>query len=145
VIKVEVKNFNIATDRYIRLAKGRLNALAITFIQDMNEEVVRNTPVDTGFLRASWSASIGTVANTRAGTAPSARGVSKDGMGTVSRMNLVGARLRLGQTYYATNGAAYAAHVEYGTSRMAPRAFVRGTLARAPAIAEAAARKVAAL
>lgn len=133
-----IETFSLQIDRFVEKAKGRTKAFVTEFLQDLNEEVVRATPVDTGFLRGSWWASIGAPET-------SAGGIDRGGDGAVARMNLVAATMPVGQIYFATNGAAYASFVEYGTARMAPRAFVRGTLARAEMIAEAAARRIAAL
>lgn len=133
-----VQDFSLQVDKFIEKAKGRTQAFVSEFLQDLNEEVVRATPVVTGFLRGSWWASIGAPA-----TGP---GLADPSGGTaVARMNLVASQVIVGQVYYAMNGAAYAGYVEYGTSRMTPRAFVRRTLARAEAIAEDAAKRVAAL
>lgn len=126
------ETFDVQIARWVEKAKGRVREFCVEFVQDLNEEVVRATPVDTGFLRASWWGSIG---------AP----VENAGGGSVAQMNLVATTIVPGDVYYVMNGAAYARFVEYGTARMAPRAFVRGTVARADAIAEAAARRVAAL
>lgn len=124
--------FDVQIAQWVAQAKGRAREFCVEFIQDLNEEVVRATPVKTGFLRASWYGSLGT---------PSAAA----GGGSVAQMNLVAATIVPGEVYFAMNGAAYAAFVEYGTVKMAPRAFVRGTVARADDIADAAARRVAAL
>lgn len=126
-------------DAWVAKAKGRTHLFAVEFIQDLNEEVVAATPWVTGFLRGSWYASIGSPSG--------AGGGSRDpsGAGAVARMNLVAATLTLGDVFYAINGANYAVHVEYGTSKMAPRAMVRKTVARAKAIGDAAAARVAAM
>lgn len=132
-----METFSLQIDQFIEKAKGKTAEFVTEFVQDLGEAVVRATPVDTGFLRGSWWASVGS---------PVVGGgsIDKSGATAIARMNLTAAGLVAGQTYYLMNGAAYARYVEYGTSRMAPRSFVRGTLARASLIAEAAARRVAA-
>jgi hypothetical protein len=130
------ESFSLQIDKFVEMAKRNMQEFVTEFLQDLNEEVVRNTPVDTGFLRGSWWSSIG-------GPNFGAGSIDKAGASAIARMNLVASQIVVGQVYYAMNGANYAAFVEYGTSKMAPRAFVRTTLARAPAIAEAAARRVA--
>ena len=109
--------------------------------------MVEATPVKTGFLRGSWYASIGE-------PEPTAGAADPSGAATVSALNLVAAEIVPGEVYYVMNGAAYAARVEYGfvgkdslgrEYNQAPRAFVRGTVARAKLLAEAAAERVAAL
>lgn len=128
-------DFKLDIDKFVEKAGGNLRRFTTEFVQDLNEEVVRATPVKTGFLRGSWWGSIGS---------PSPQGGAPDpaGAGSVARMNLVSAQLQGGEIYYAANGASYARYVEYGTDRMAPRAFVRGTVARAQQIADAVAARL---
>jgi hypothetical protein len=133
--------FDVQIAQWVAKAKGRTREFCIEFVQDLAEEVVRATPVKTGFLRASWWASIGTP-------------TSAAGGGSVAAMSLVAAAIVPGDVYYMMNGAAYAMRVEYGfigqdslgrNYNQPPRAFVRGTVARAGDIAEAAAARVAAM
>lgn len=137
MITVETSQFVADIQRFVELSKKKTEVFAIEFIQDLNEAVVWATPVDTGFLRGSWYAGIGT---TLAGAGPP----DPSGQGSVARMNLVAASIKLGDTYYAANGAKYAAAVEYGTKHMHPRAYVRATLARADSIALRTAQRLAA-
>ena len=132
------EQFNLDIQKWVEKTKGRLDAFCSEFVQDINEEIVRATPVKTGFLRGSWWASI---------DAPDVQAGTPDPAGTtvVARLNLVALDFKPGTVYFAMNGAAYAGFVEYGTTKMTPRAFVRGVVARAQDIAEAAAQRVAAL
>lgn len=118
-------------DAAVDKLKGRVQDFCVEFIQDVNEQVVEATPVKTGFLRNSWYAGLN--------SEPSAPG----GTGGVASLDLVAGDLKLGDVYYAVNGANYAVFVEYGTTKMRPRAFVRGVIDRADAIAVAAAARVA--
>lgn len=80
-----------------------------------------NLPVDTGFLRASLMASTD-------GPIPMAR-QRPEGQATFDyadgQVTLTIAGAELGQTIYATYGAAYAAAVEYGSRGRQGRGFVR--------------------
>lgn len=118
-------------DAMVEKLKGRVKQYCVEFIQDINEQVVEATPVKTGFLRNSWYAGLN--------DEPSGPG----GTGGVATLTAVAGDLKLGDVYYAVNGASYAVFVEYGTSKMRPRAFVRGVIDRADAIAAAAAARVA--
>lgn len=121
---------------WVEKAKNKPLEFAVEFLQDMNEAVVYGTPFVTGFLRGSWYSNVG--------SEPDADGGAPDsGGGAVARMNLALGELSLGEIYYAVNGASYGPFVEYGTSHMAPRAFVRSVVNRAQAIADAAAARVA--
>ncbi len=130
----------------LEAAKRKPLHFAVEFIQDLNEAVVMATPYLTGNLRGSWYASLN--------SQPAARSGPQDGgQGAVGRLNLTVSGLVLGDIYYAANGAAYAMRIEYGFEgadrlgrvfHQAPRAFVRGTMDRAPEIAEATAARIAA-
>ncbi len=125
-------------EAWVAKAKGKTKEFAVEFIQDISQEVVIATPVKTGFLRGSW---YGTINGGAVGT------VSGGGF------SLSLEDLNLGDIYTMANGAAYAARIEYGFVgvdslgrhyNQQPRAFIRGTVDRAPEIAEAAAERVAA-
>lgn len=70
-------------------------------IQNMNNEIVVATPVDTGFMRSSYFASVNVI--------PSGQG----GAGTAA-INAVAMALKPGDIYYLGNVAVYARRVEYG-------------------------------
>src|SRR5215472_13922037 len=112
-------------DRLIKKAKTSPKAFAMEFVQDLVSEVIKATPVRTGFLRASWFAEIN--------DEPSGAG----GAGGEGAMMAAAVNMKPGDRFIAVNTAAYAAFVEFGTRKMSPRAFVHGTVARAAAIAEA--------
>ena len=132
------QTFLLDVDKFIKKAKGRTELFVREFLQDMNEIVVRYTPVETGNLRGSWWANIGE-ADTKGGM------LDKTGGTAIARMNLVASQVIIGQVYYAMNGANYAIYVENGTSRMAPRAFVRTAMILSPGIASEAAKRVSEL
>ena len=128
-VQVNGQQFELQVDQWIAKAKGRAKEFCTEFIQDINQRVVEATPVKTGFLRGSWYAALGQGANDTGGATDPSGGSS------VARMNLVASQLKLGDIYQANNGANYAVFVEFGTSKMAPRSFVRGTLDQAEEIA----------
>jgi HK97 gp10 family phage protein len=130
-------NFSLdAAKRALDDDKAKLLTFCTEFIQDLNEAVVKATPVLTGNLRGSWYAGIGDADADNGPADPS-------GGGAVARMNIVTTDLKLGDIYVAKNGANYAGYVEYGTSRMSPRLFVTNTVAGADAIAEAVIARLA--
>lgn len=137
--------FSAQVRAIVQRAKEDMANVVVTTIQDLNEEVVNATPVKHGNLRGHWTAGIGAPPN------PAFHGADQGGKGTVARLNAAVIDLQMGQTYYAVNGAAYAARLEYGfvgtdaigrTYNQAPRAFVRNTIARAPQIAEDALARI---
>lgn len=140
-----VAEFSLDIEKFVERTKGRLEEFTVEFIQDLNEAIIRGTPVDTGNLRASWWAALN-------GRPPALGGGSdKSGATTIARLNLTAATIRLGDVYYMTNGAAYAMRVEFGFTGkdslgryydQKPRAFVRGVMGRAQSIAARAADRV---
>ena len=140
-----MQSFSVEIEKWAKEARASLDDFAVEFAQDLNEEIVRRTPVDTGFLRASWFSNVG--------ARPSGVATSGDtgGAVTIAKMNLVAAGLKYGDTYFMSNGAAYAMRLELGfTGRDAlgryynqpPRAFVRGVMGRAQKIANETAKRL---
>lgn len=123
--------FTADIDAFVKKAGKRADAFVQTFCFDLFFDIVGTTPVDTGFLRSNWIPSLETPA-----------------VGLGGPLNLGGAALsqaKYGQSVYLTNNTHYAAHVEYGTSRMRGRAMVRTALAKTPIIAQNALVKVKAM
>jgi len=133
-------SFQLDIARFVDKAKGKTQQFAVEMIQELNGQVVEATPVKTGFLRNSWYASLN--------GEPQGQG----GDGTVAQMNLTASELKIGDTFRASNGAAYAMRIEFGftgTDSLGrhydqhPQSFVRATLDRAPIIADEVAQKIA--
>lgn len=128
--------FSIDMDAWARQAEVKVKTYAQEFINDMAKEVVTETPVDTGFLRASWDSYLND---------PSAQDNTRsdpDGSATIANMSAKINGIEIGDTVYILNSANYASALEFGTKSIAPRAFVRGTLAQAPRIAKATADRI---
>lgn len=140
MIQIDTRKVEIAVSKFIKLAKGRTAAFSAIFIQDLTYNVVISTPVKTGFLRASWYASVDSPPSLQ-----SNQGVDPSGSTTIARCNIVAATMKLGQIYYLVNGASYAVHVEFGTKHMRGRRMVGSTLDKANKIAKEAALKAARL
>jgi HK97 gp10 family phage protein len=126
-------------DDLIEKANGRARDLVIKTINKINAELIKNTPYVTGTLRASWYAQIN--------IAPAPVSSERPGAlmaGAVGSLDAVAEGLKLGDVYYVSNGANYAGYVEYGTVKMAPRAYTRRTLQQAREFAEEAAAEISA-
>lgn len=109
-------------------------------VQDMNNAIVASTPVDTGFLRASYYASLNEIPSGQGGTGTSA-------------INAILVDLKAGDTYVMGNVAAYARRVELGfvgqdslgrTYNQRGRFWIAAVLDRAGQFMEAAAARVGA-
>jgi len=104
-----------------------MDALARQTAQQLSENVVTDTPVDTGFLRSSWQPSLNGITAGQ-GTAISGPAAASKVAATVG---IVAADMKAGDTYYLTNNAEYALHVEFGTSKMAGRFMVTSNMKNA--------------
>ena len=121
-----------------RKTKRKLVTAFQELTQDITEEVIHATPWDTGFLRASWFVSINSP-----GGIPKGVGLDPAGVQTIARASAEIAGAEIGDVIYVLNGAVYAKFLEFGTAYISPRAFVRGTIARAPQIAQRTIERIA--
>lgn len=131
------REFNIQLANWQNRFKGDLDALARQTCQQISLNVVRDTPVDTGFLRSSWQPSIG---QPRSGKGKE----NDDGARVVSAVALTSAQMRAGQKFWMVNNANYANYVEFGTSRMRARLFVTRNVKRAKSVVSRIARELGA-
>lgn len=110
-------SFGAQIDEWVRETEQRMEAVFRESARRTISTALSYTPVDTGFLRASVRVSTEAMPQVdpkATGGAPSAGGDYV--------LEIAGAQL--GQTIYAGWTAAYGPFVEFGTSKMAPRAFV---------------------
>jgi hypothetical protein len=132
-----------------RRSKVKLETAAREVLQDLALEVVKRTPVDTGFLRGNWQVSVNVPPPSRLvdqGQAEVAyAGSSKFppvAPQTVARVSSEMSRFDVGDTVYFFNNARYAAVIENGNATRRPRAMVRGAVANLPNIAERTIRRI---
>ena len=129
-------------DKLIDKQEKRLRALASEAIQDAAAEVVVRTPVDTGFARASWWASINSdsgssnaVENSVAAGDKIAGQASQSGAPeAIGRLAVTINGVQIGDTLTVGNSASYIAALEDGTSNMAPFGMVAATVNNWPQI-----------
>lgn len=126
--------FSAQVDAWVRQTQERMEAVFKTSASEVIEAMQTpvggggNMPVDTGFLRASLVVSINT-------DLPPASRKNPGGQGfAVPPVDMVIAGVALGDTIVAGYTANYAGHVNYGTSRMAPRQFVERAAQQWPTI-----------
>ena len=107
-------------DKLIDKQEKRLRALASEAIQDAAAAVVAITPVDTGFARAAWWASIGS----DSGSANAEEEKDAGESAAIARLSVTIDGIQIGQTLTVGNSASYIAYLEEGTSDMAPFGMV---------------------
>lgn len=133
------KSFTAQVDEWVLATRQRMIAVFRTSAQYVIEDVRDRTPVDTGFLRASWTVSLDGPLPMRS---PNPGG---DGGFQPQSYSLQIAGADLGDTVYASFVANYAGHVEYGARGRAGVGMVRLAAQAWPqhvnrAVAEAKAR-----
>lgn len=112
------QSFAAQIDEWARQSKERLEAVFHEATQRTVSLAIEYTPIKTGFLRASIRGSLSAMPSLQAANDA---GPVRQANGDIL-LTIIGSEL--GQTIFIGYTAAYAAHVEYGTSKMAPRRFV---------------------
>lgn len=128
-------NFAAQVDAWTKETKQRMEAVFHKAAEMVGEAVVDGTPVDTGFLRHSFTASAQSMPVLRAGFKPAEGGAYAYDAGPV---NLTIMGVPIGGTVFMGFTAEYAGHVEYGANGRAGRAMVRLAAQRWPQIVTAA-------
>lgn len=116
--------------RFIQGEIERVEQAVPLFIDEFINILVDETPVRTGFLVGSYFGSWGQ---------PDLAPVGEEDTSGQNSINRVSSAVRtqmgrMGQTFYITNTAPYAAYVEFGTQNFGPRAYVRRAINRASTI-----------
>lgn len=133
-------NFAAQVDAWVKQTEARMTAVFRGSAQRTISLAQSYVPVDTGYLRASLQVSLESMPQLEKNTGAIKAALSAAGQafagGGASRargsgyFQSTGAYVRtiagaqIGQTIYAGYTANYAGHVEYGTSRQAPQAYV---------------------
>lgn len=105
-----------------RLADG-ITRYVVILGEEIAEELVPNTPVDTGYARGNWRPSI---------NAPSPVPVSfldPTGAATIARIKATARQFRPGDTLFIVNRAPYIGRLNAGSSPQAPAGFVQESIA----------------
>lgn len=112
------QTFAAKVDAWTRETPERIEAVLKTAVQYTFEDVLDATPRDTGFLAASWRASL---------TAPQRLTQKNPGAGAFvpEPYKLVIVGLEEGGTIYGSFGAVYAGYVEFGSNGKPGRGMVR--------------------
>lgn len=111
-------SFGAQIEEWVKETEQRMTAVFRESARRTISTAISYTPVDTGFLRASVRVSTQSMPQVD----PKATGTGTAAPGGDYVMAIAVAEL--GQTIYAGWTAAYGPYVEFGTSKMAPRAFV---------------------
>lgn len=118
-------SFSAQIDDWVRQTEQRATAVFRQSSQEVISTMQEAVPVDTGFLRASLQ--VGVNSEPVPADRP-ADGSQHAYDGAAATLAIAGAEI--GDTVVASYSAKYAPHVEYGTSKMAGRGFVRLAVAQ---------------
>lgn len=129
-------NFAAQVDAWTKKSQARCEAVFRDSAQTLCEEVVARAPIDTGFLRHGFTVSKSAMPMID----PNARGEKGKSYSAPSVTAAI-TNVSLGERIYGGFVAAYAAHLEYGTSKTAARRFVGLTVQRWPQIVKASIAK----
>lgn len=137
------QRFSAQIAQWVKDVDGAAEAVFREASQQVLSQAQASVPVDSGFLRASLQAELNAEPDAIPDWSPASPGERYSGPqgGYVAT---VGAST-LGDTIKARWTAKYAGYVEYGTSRMAARGFVRQAVQRWPQIVAAAEAKLGAI
>lgn len=126
---MSAKQFRAKIDGWSKATKAQIEGIARQTCMEMSERVVRATPVDTGFLRGSWQPAL---------NSPEVKEGSPDPTGAqaIAEVTVVANAVKPGDRFYMMNNANYAGFVEYGTSKMAGRFYVQGTVKQWQAVVD---------
>lgn len=131
-------SFSAAVDSWVQATKERTEAVFHKAAEKVAEEVQDRTPIDTGFLRASFQASGAAMPAIR----PEYRGApSASYAADIGPIQLIIRGVPVGGTVYLGFTASYAPYIEYGTSKMRPRRMVAQTAQRWPQIVQESVRE----
>ena len=89
---------------------------------ELQSELIRRSPVDTGRFRSNWNCGLGTINTITTDS------VDKEGSGTLARTQATLGSWKPGDMIYLTNSLPYARPLEYGHSKQAPSGMVRLTV-----------------
>lgn len=142
---MEEQTFSAQIDAWTRKSKARMEAVAKTATQELFIEVLRpmkqggRMRVVTGFLRASFQASLDAPVNLSVANPDPENGEFSTDLGAIL---LVIDGADLGQTIYGAFTANYARPREYGARGQAPDAFVLTNAQRWPEFVQEAITQV---
>jgi Bacteriophage HK97-gp10, putative tail-component len=121
-------NFSSQISDWVKETEARQNAVFRESAQRLGELIQTTTPVDIGFLRSSFQVAVNQPLPPLNQSHPNPGGAKNSIPAQPFTLNIANAKMG----DYITMGftANYAAYLEYGTDKIAPRAWVRGAAAQ---------------
>ncbi len=116
-------------DRIVRELERLGERIVRAIVFEVTAELIKVTPVDTGWARANWIASIGapnSATRTNRPTASIVPGAAAEQAAGLARM----ASFKLGQTAFIVNNVPYIVKLDGGSSSQEPSGFVGRSVER---------------
>ena len=118
--------------RSVRVVVSDLDAFTTKFIKrlalNINAELIKRTPIDTGWARANWVPNIGVPFEGTAGTRADAEAGSVDTATQQAGLAEVATAYQTGPTIHQTNNVPYIERLNGGSSKQAPAGFVQAAI-----------------
>ena len=133
-----VKTFTAQVDVWAKQSTARMEARVKAAIQSTVEDVITNTPVDTGFLRASFTVTTGKSLPIVTDSRPPSDAGKESFAPQPYALTISG--IKMGQTVTGAFVAAYAPAVEYGANGRAGVRMVGRAVQKWPAFVKDATR-----
>ena len=117
-------DFTAQLQEFVELVQEQSDEVFRIAATEVGASVINGTPIDTGRALANWNAGINSPDDVY-------REIEDPlDQNTTLRLTSEFKGLKFGDTAYITNATPHIPFLEYGSSRQAPRGFVRITLAR---------------
>jgi len=108
---------NFDTGKLANKINTKGSRLVRKIILDGMRQLIRQSPIDTGRFRANWSTSINAMSE----------GTTESTISNIQKSTQGIQGYKLGQTAFLHNNLEYAVPLEYGSSKQAPKGWIRNT------------------
>ena len=125
-VTINAAEFNRGLDNWMRQFKVDSDKAMRHIASKLFENIIRRTPVDTGWARGNWYPSL----NARLETKPGDRPFDAANVPPSDPAQVVAAG-KAGDVFWLQNGVPYIGNLENGTSQQAPEGMVKLSIAEA--------------
>ena len=122
-----MSSFALDLSKFTKLTEKRATSAVKKVFIELSADIIRDTPVDSGRLRANWLPAINKYANFAVLDTDKAKTARK----TIAKVTEEGLKYKLGDTLTLTNNLVYAKRIEFGYSKhKSPQGMVRINIKR---------------
>lgn len=117
-------SFSASIAEFVEQTDTDIASATLTATNELQENIILNTPVDTGAARGSWTVGLGSLPRRYN------RENDKDGSHTIAKNKTRLTKLKAGESVFIASNLPYMPLLEYGWSKQAPGGMVRIARAR---------------